>query len=253
MAKSLGCAGVELRTDLEGQPFDGHGPTYADDAARQTDLKIFALAEMAAFNRDTAQRLGAATALMDQAVACGARGIALIPDVGDAPVTRAEQRRMLQTALAVLQPELNSRDLIGFIEPLGFANATLRHKDDVVQVLEDMGASACFELIHDTFHHCLAGDGTMYAKRTGMVHVSGVAANVPPAAMTDAHRVLVDADDRLGSIAQLRALAADGYRGPLSLESFAPEIHDLTDPEEALAGSIAFITRQLQADAAGAV
>jgi len=68
--------------------------------------------------------------------------------------------------------------------------------------------------------------------------------------MTDAHRVLVDANDRLGNITQLQTLKAQGYTGPASFECFAPQVHDMTDPSAALAGSISFITSQMTAAAA---
>jgi 2-keto-myo-inositol isomerase len=68
--------------------------------------------------------------------------------------------------------------------------------------------------------------------------------------MTDAHRVLVDADDRLGNITQLQTLQAQGYTSPASFECFAPQVHDMTDPSTALARSIAFITSQMTAAAA---
>ncbi|MEO1640993.1 MAG: TIM barrel protein [Pseudomonadota bacterium] len=253
MARSLGCVGVELRNDLAGQPFDGLAPESAKGAATEAGLAILGLAEMKAFNRETPARLHEAQGLMSQAAACGAKGIALIPAVADAPQPREMQRRDLRTALLALQPLLEAHGLIGLIEPLGFPNSTLRHKEDVVAALEDIGDPACFSIVHDTFHHCLAGGGSVYADRTAIVHVSGVTdPDVTIEEMTDAHRVLVDTGDRLDNIGQLRALIADGYAGPISFEAFAPEIHDLTDPTAALAGSIAFITQQLQEETAGA-
>ncbi len=68
--------------------------------------------------------------------------------------------------------------------------------------------------------------------------------------MRDGHRVLVDAQDRLGNLAQLRALYAAGYQGPISFEPFAAQVHDLADPVGALATSIEFIRSGLAALAA---
>ena len=59
--------------------------------------------------------------------------------------------------------------------------------------------------------------------------------------MRDGHRVLVDADDLLGNVAQIRALLAAGYTGPISYEPFAASIHALVDPKSALAVSMTFI------------
>ena len=60
-------------------------------------------------------------------------------------------------------------------------------------------------------------------------------------AMLDPHRVLVDGRDRLGNVAQIRALLAEGYNGPFSFEPFAPDVHALADPEAALRESIGYI------------
>jgi 2-keto-myo-inositol isomerase len=56
--------------------------------------------------------------------------------------------------------------------------------------------------------------------------------------MRDPHRGLVDAADRLGTIAQIRALRAGGYIGPVSFEAFAPAVQALADPGPALRASI---------------
>ena len=74
------------------------------------------------------------------------------------------------------------------------------------------------------------------------MHISGVTdPALAVADMLDAHRVLVDAKDRLGNIAQIRALLAAGYDGPFSFEPFAAEVHDLPDPEAALRASMDYV------------
>ncbi len=254
LAASLGCAGVELRNDLGKPLFDGEDALQFGAKAKQAGLRIFALAEVKAFNANSTDTLDAATALIKAAAACGAEGVALIPLVSDKAIPRSEQRDALQRALDVLQPILTDYQMTGLIEPLGFVQSSLRHKDDIVGVLDAMNRPTCFALIHDTFHHHLAGDTTIYPDLTAILHISGVTDPQPNTdQMTDAHRVLVDADDRLGNIAQLRSFQAAGFQGPASFEAFAPEIHDMKDPAAALAGSIAFITSQLAETSAGAM
>jgi len=68
--------------------------------------------------------------------------------------------------------------------------------------------------------------------------------------MRDPHRGLVDAQDRIGNVAQIRALLDAGYDGPLSFEPFSPAVQQLADPAGALAGSIAFIRAGLLREAA---
>ncbi|MBW8283735.1 MAG: TIM barrel protein, partial [Rhizobium sp.] len=99
-----------------------------------------------------------------------------------------------------------------------------------------------FKLVHDTFHHHLAGEPALFPAMTGLVHISGVTdPAVSVADLRDSHRVLVDSDDRLDNVGQIRALRAAGYSGPLSFEPFAPSVHALTDPRAAVRESIDYI------------
>lgn len=250
---ALGCVGVELRNDLSGALFDGNDPAFIAAAAASKGQRILALAEVKAFNLNPIDKLDAAEALIVSAKVCGAEGVALIPAVSDKEMERTDQRAALRVALRALQPLLEKHGQIGLIEPLGFVNSTLRFKEDVVAVLDEMQRPTCFAMVHDTFHHHLAGETAVYADLTAIVHISGVTDPVPAVdQMTDAHRVLVNADDRLGNIDQLLSLRAAGYTGPASFEVFAPEIHDMKDPVTALAGSIAFINAALGDVRAGA-
>ncbi|MEJ8560536.1 TIM barrel protein [Yoonia sp. GPGPB17] len=246
VAEALGCVGVELRNDLGRTLFEGEDATAIATTAAAKGQRILALAEVKAFNKNPDDKQEAAQVLIHTAVACGAEGVALIPAVASEETSRDDQRIALRRALDVLQPLLQNVGLKGLIEPLGFPTSTLRFKEDVVAVLDDMHRPACFGIVHDTFHHHVAGEASIYADLTAIVHISGVTDPVPKAdQMTDAHRVLVDRDDRLDNIEQLRKLNAAGYTGPASFEAFAPSIHDMKDPTAALAGSIAFINSQL--------
>jgi 2-keto-myo-inositol isomerase len=120
-----------------------------------------------------------------------------------------------------------------------------------VDAIEALGAQGRFRLVHDTFHHHLAGGGPIFPEHTGMVHVSGVVdPHLSIGEMGDQHRGLVDGADRLGNLAQLAALEAAGYRGPVSFEAFAPETHALADPVAALRASMDFMRSHLAAKAA---
>jgi 2-keto-myo-inositol isomerase len=119
----------------------------------------------------------------------------------------------------------------------------LRTKRAALDGIREVGADGRFALLHDTFHHHLAGEAELFPAETGLVHISGVTdRSLALAAIRDEHRVLVDGDDRLGNVAQIRALMAGGYGGPFSFEPFAPSVHALPDPAGALRTSMAFVT-----------
>ena len=64
--------------------------------------------------------------------------------------------------------------------------------------------------------------------------------------MGDEHRILVDAQDRLGNVEQIHQLLQLGYTGCFSFESFAPAVHESGDPAGDLARSMTFIRESLE-------
>jgi 2-keto-myo-inositol isomerase len=248
IARATGVAGVEARTDLPGPLFDGRDPAEAGRMLRDAGLRLFALAEVKRFNDWSDSRAEEAAALIATARAAGAEGVALIPRNDGAGLGNGERQANLRIALRELQPMLKEAGLKGFVEPLGFPVCALRHKQEAVDAIEALGAQDTFALVHDTFHHTLAGGGPIFPEMTGMVHVSGVTDPGPTFdEMEDAHRVLVDGADRLGNVAQLRALAEAGYDGPVSFECFAAEVHGLADPVAAIRASMAHLDARLAA------
>ena len=136
-------------------------------------------------------------------------------------------------------------------DALGFALnqilAPRRRLDGFAALARGLGVDAvdgdrAFAVLHDTFHHHLAGEAEVFPERTGLVHISGVEEpGLDRAAMRDGHRVLVGGGDRLGNLEQIRALRRGGYAGPLSFEPFARSVQDMDDVASALRDSMAFI------------
>jgi 2-keto-myo-inositol isomerase len=92
----------------------------------------------------------------------------------------------------------------------------------------------------------LAGETPFFPHLTGLVHISGVTnPAVSIADMRDPHRVLVDADDRVGNAAQIRALLQASYKGLFSFEPFASEVHALKDPAAALKASMDYLAAKV--------
>lgn len=243
LAQGLGCAGVEFRNDLAGPLFGGDDPARVRAAAAVRGLRILALAEVKMFNDWSAAKAAAAEALMQTAVAVGAEAVSLIPRNDGVATDRATSRRVTEAALREVLPMLRAHGLKAMVEPLGFAVCSLRYKDVLADCIDAVGGAGTLFMVHDTFHHALAGFGPIYPELTGIVHVSGVKDMIALDDMRDPHRVLVDADDILGNVAQIRALRAAGYAGPVSFEPFAPSVHAMADPAAALWASMEFIRK----------
>lgn len=251
LAASLGCVGVELRNDIEQPLFDGRPAAEAGQVIRDKGLRLVGLSQVYPFNHWTDERAEAVASLIATASAAGAETISLIPRNDGTGTGNGERHANLRIALKAIAPMLADAGMVALVEPLGFTRSSLRSKQDLVETIDALDVAEHFKLVHDTFHHTLAGGGPIYPERTGIVHVSGVVdPDLPVAQTEDEHRVLIDARDRLDNVEQLRALLAAGYDGPVSFECFAPEIHALPDPQTAIRASLDFISSQLAAEAA---
>lgn len=243
LAAAVGCIGVEFRNDLaDHRLFDGEPGSTVRAAAADFGVTILALAEVKGFNAWSSDTRARAHALMQTAVECGAEAVSLIPTNDGTGCGNGERQGNLRLALREIRPMLEDRDLTGLIEPLGFETCSLRYKEEAANAIEALGASGRFRIIHDTFHHFVAGEGAVYPEHTGMVHVSGVVdPSLSVSEMRDGHRVLVGPSDRLGNVEQIVTLLAGGYTGPISSEPFADEVHALANPRDALAKSFDFL------------
>ena len=178
-AQALGCVGVEVRNDLPRPLFDGIAPSEAGAMARDRGLRLLAVAEVKRFNDWSDVKAGEALALVRLAHAAGAEAVALIPRNDNGGMGNGERQASLRVALKALLPMLEDHDLIGLVEPLGFPTCALRHKAEAVEAIEALGCAGRVRIVHDTFHHHLAGDGPLAPGQTGIVHVSGVVDPAP--------------------------------------------------------------------------
>ena len=241
LARRLGVGTVEIRNDLPGVALaDGTEPAAVRAEAEGAGLAIASINALYPFDVWTAERVERARALVAAASASGARGIVLCP-LNDPAHRASDDERLagLRAALSGLKPLLARAGVTGLVEPLGFAECTLRLKREAVEAIRDVDGAGTFALVHDTFHHHVAGEAEVFPEMTGLVHVSGVVdPALGPERMRDPHRTLVDARDLIDNAGQVRALVAGGYRGPVSFEPFAPEVHARSDIAAALRDSM---------------
>jgi 2-keto-myo-inositol isomerase len=248
LARALGMHRVEIRNDLEGKPIaDGTPPSAVLEAVEARGLEILSINALQRFNDWSPARDRQARDLADYAARCGARALVLVP-VNDSDFRPDAATRLsgLRTSLKALAHILQEAGVIGLVEPLGFEVCSLRSKREAIEAIDELGLSERFRLVHDTFHHHLSGETEIFPDRTGLVHVSGVEdPTVPLSELRDAHRVLVGPGDSLGNVAQVRALRAGGYTGPLSFEPFAEEVHAHPDIGAAIASSADHLARSV--------
>jgi len=240
-AKALGASEVEIRNDLP-DIVGTTAPEIVRDAAAKAGVTIISINALYPFNVWSGDLPSRAVQLADYAVKCGAKALVMCPLNNGEKVALAGAVE----ALKAFKPILEERGLTGLVEPLGFPISSLRTKKDAIAAIEAAEGRGVYKLVHDTFHHHLAGETQFFPEWTGLVHISGVTdPDVDVAQMLDGHRVLIDRQDRLENLPQIRALLAAGYQGPFSFEPFAGEIHALDDPMAAAKESMDFVERSL--------
>ena len=252
MAQRLGVSAIEIRNDLaDVEIADGIPANVVGAIARDHGLVIRSINALQRFEQFDARRASEALALLGYAADCGAQALVLCPTNDLRDLRSAPQRHDdLVQALSALAPMLRDHGLLGVVEPLGFAECAVRCKSQAVRALRELGDAAAFALVHDTFHHHLAGEDAIFAALTGLVHISGVEdTGLDVAEMRDGHRVLVGAADRLGNVAQLRRLLVGGYAGLVSFEPFADAIGRAPDIEARLAASMRYLDKAVNAPA----
>lgn len=247
LARALDLQDVEIRNDLSGNAIiDGTPAAEIRAQAAEAGVKIATINALQRFNEWTPEREQEAIELADYARDAGAAALVLVPVNDGTGQKDGERQANLRVALKALLPILDARGLKGFVEPLGFEICSLRSKREAVEAIKDVNGQGTFRVVHDTFHHHLAGEPALFPEWTGLVHISGVTDTaVSVSNMRDSHRVLVDAQDRLGNVAQIQALLDADYTGLFSFEPFAEEVQALEKPAAALSESIALIRRHL--------
>lgn len=244
LAVSLGIGKVEIRNDLSGaSDVRNVGSAEVKAMAADLGLTIISVNALQRWNQWAPEKAAEAAELIKYCADCCAKALVLVP-TNDTSFTPSESERKAGhvNALSALKSMLQDAGVMGLIEPLGFVECSLRRKSDAVAAIKAVQGENTFRLVHDTFHHFVAGETDMFPAFTGLVHISGVTEPaVTQATMRDPHRVLVDASDRIDNSGQVKALMSRGYCGPLSFEPFAAEVHALADPKAAIAASMAYL------------
>lgn len=194
--------------------------------AADAGVSVLTINALLDFDQWNTRRAEQARSLIGMAAAAGVAAIVLCPRV--APPGQPAPSSDMPTALDSLIPVLTDAGVRGLVEPLGFPGASVRFAHDVDVCLRERGSPECLGVVHDTFHHVLAG-AAGYSSFIGLIHASGV---LPSGAavtdLTDADRVLVAEVDRLASCAQIAAIGAGGglaMNAPaVSLEPFASSV-----------------------------
>jgi 2-keto-myo-inositol isomerase len=245
LAADLGLSKVELRNDLPGGRItDDMKPAQAAALAEKHGVKVITINALQKFNLASVKARVSAELedLLDTAAALRCPAVVLCPN-NETTDTRDAVTRLAETAaaLSAFGPSFTRRGILGYVEPLGFAECSLPSIKAAVTAIRQSG-QPCFRTVYDTFHHYLGPDteddiGTSYdVAHTGLIHASGVESPVAKEKYRDEHRVLPGPSDRTACREQIRRHVRLGYAGDIALEPFAAEVQKL--PKEKLAEAL---------------
>ena len=189
-----------------------------------------------------------AEAIIAYAAALGAPGVILCPVHNeDNGWTAAEAEKNLRDGLRQLRPIPQAHGVTGYVEPLGMKGSTMKRQDMAVAAVSEIDGWGDYKLCYDTFQFFRCGDTQLFHDRIGLAHMSGIArTDLSPGDLVEPDRGPVFVGDRVGNIAQLRALKAAGQEGFVSMVPFSPEVQN--DPELAshLRASLEYVSTLLR-------
>ncbi|MGO9411402.1 MAG: TIM barrel protein [Spirochaetia bacterium] len=251
-AAELGISKVELRNDLPGgKVTDGLSASKAAALAQTHGVHVITINALQKFNLGAARKKAAdeLERLLDLAAELHCPALVLCPN-NDTADTRDAKAKVAETvdALKAFGPSFAKRGLLGYVEPLGFHESSLASLVVAAEAIRSSG-QGCYRAVYDTFHHYLGPDtendiGPHYVvSNTGLIHVSGVDADVPKEKYRDEHRVLPGPKDRTFCREQINHHDKLGYTGDISFEPFSADVQRLGKEElaAALRASMAYL------------
>ncbi len=244
---------IELRNDLPGgKILDNYSPEQVREFLEQHNIQIITINALQHFNVSSLlpSLLEELQELVNLSVSIGCNAIVLCPH-NDFRDTRSPEKRFRETVetLRAFASVFEEKGVMGYVEPLGFEESSLRSMVTAMKAIQDSGYPNCYKIVHDTFHYHLGPDTLETLEHeydisyTGLVHVSGVESEIPTDQYRDAHRRLVASADKLKSREQIEKLIALGYEGDISFEPFAEEVQNMEMDElkKAIQESIAYL------------
>ena len=219
-SKKLNVKAIEIRNDIKTNLIEENDPIKIGNICEENSIKILSINALQKFNLWNKDREKELIFLCKYADKANIDSIVLVP-LNDGSINSAkEQMQLLEESLKNILRIINDFNVFGLVEPLGFSHSSLRFKSLVAKVINNYQSNK-LKIVHDTFHHALAGENEFFPLLTGLVHISGVSKNYENIKLLDSHRSIIDDKDMLQNINQIKKLYNSNYQGFFSLEPFS--------------------------------
>ena len=220
LAKQLRINKIEIRNDIKENLLLENKPLEVKDLCDKNKIKILSINALQKFNIWNNEREIELLKLCNYASKANIWAIVLVPLNDGSALNQTDQIDLLKISLRNISKILNNYDLTGLVEPLGFMQSTLRKKSLVIQVIEEFQITN-IKLLHDTFHHKLSEENNFYINTTGLVHISGVSNQFKDHKLTDDYRTVIENNDLIENINQIKKFLKSGFNGVFSFEPFS--------------------------------
>ena len=248
LAKAAEVSAVEIRNDIEGREFaDGTPASVVREKLSQAGLGIASVNALQRFNEWNDARAKEAESLIAYTAALGAPGLVLCPVHSEGHGwSEKDAERNIRDGLKKLKPILQAHGVIGYVEPLGMRNSTMKKQAVSVAAISDIDGWDAYQLCYDTFQFFRCHDEKLFPEHIGLTHISGISRmDLAPEDLTEPERILISPGDRVENIQQLKKLIAFGYQGFISMEPFNPEVQSLPNLQSMLKDSLKFVHASL--------
>ena len=219
-SKKLNVKAIEIRNDIKTNLIEENDPIKIGNICEENSIKILSINALQKFNFWNKDREKELIFLCKYADKANINSIVLVPLNDGSINSPKEQMQLLEQSLKNILKIINDFDLFGLVEPLGFSHSSLRFKSLAVKVINSLQSNK-LKIVHDTFHHALAGENKFFPSLTGLVHISGVSNMYKNIELNDDHRSIIDNNDIIENINQIKKLCNSNYQGFFSLEPFS--------------------------------
>ena len=155
--KKLNIQNIEIRNDIKTNLVRENEQQKIKDICDNQSIKILTINALQKFNIWNEQRKNELIELCSFANKASILSVVLVPLIDGSFPKEEDQINLLWSSLKNISVILNDFNIIGLVEPLGLTQSTLRKKSIAIKVIEEI-KSTNIKLLHDTFHHKLAGE-----------------------------------------------------------------------------------------------
>ena len=218
--QKLNIDAIEIRNDIKTNLIEENDPIKIKNICEENSIKILSINALQKFNFWNKDREKELISLCKYADKANINAIVLVPLNDGSINSPKEQIQLLEQSLINIFKIINDFNVFGLVEPLGFSHSSLRFKSLAVNIINGLQLNK-LNIVHDTFHHALAGENKFFPSLTGLVHISGVSNMYKNIELNDDHRSIIDNNDIIENINQIKKLCNSNYQGFFSFEPFS--------------------------------